>query len=121
MIVGVAQFALLVRDYDEALQYYCEMNTNPSVANSEAKYLLLHHVFEGHEYVRVQFTANTLNAQSRAEIEGIGGKFEGVLRNAMILPDGKIRDDAYYSIISKEWPDSKERLRQRIKRKALSQ
>lgn len=90
-----------------------------SPANSETKYLLLRHVFENLEFVRVQFTANALNAQSRAGIEGIGGKFEGVLRNAMILPDGKLRDDAYYSIISQDWPETSVRLIQRVKRKAL--
>lgn len=90
-----------------------------SPANSETKYLLLHHVFENLEFVRVQFTANALNSQSRAGIEGIGGKFEGVLRNAMILPDGKLRDDAYYSIVSQDWPATSVRLIQRVKRKAL--
>jgi RimJ/RimL family protein N-acetyltransferase len=89
-----------------------------SAANSEAKYLLLRYVFEDLEFVRVQFTANALNVQSRAGIEGIGGRFEGILRNAMILPDGRLRDDAYYSIISQDWPETKGLLRQRIKRKA---
>lgn len=92
-----------------------------SAANSESKFLLLCHIFENLEYVRVQFTTNALNAQSRAGIEGVGGKFEGILRNAMILPEGKLRDDAYYSIISKEWPQTKEYLLQRIKRKARTQ
>jgi RimJ/RimL family protein N-acetyltransferase len=97
---------------------WIKLSYQGSAANSEAKYLLLRHVFEDLEFVRVQFTANALNAQSRAGIEGIGGQFEGILRNAMILPDGKLRDDAYYSIISQEWPETKELLRQRIKRKA---
>jgi RimJ/RimL family protein N-acetyltransferase len=91
-----------------------------SVANSEAKYLLLCHAFESLGYVRVQFTANALNAQSRTGIERVGGKFEGILRNAMILPDGKLRDDAYYSVVSHEWQETKERLRQRIRMKAQS-
>ncbi|HWU43648.1 MAG TPA: GNAT family protein [Bdellovibrio sp.] len=88
-----------------------------SSANSEAKFLLLQHAFENLKYVRVQFTANALNAQSRAGIEGIGAKFEGVLRNAMILPNGKLRDDAYYSVVINEWPETKEHLLKRIKRK----
>lgn len=88
-----------------------------SPANSEAKFLLLQHAFENLNYVRVQFTANAQNARSRAGIEGIGGKFEGILRNAMILPDGKLRDDAYYSIIAAEWGPTKERLIQRIRNK----
>lgn len=59
-----------------------------------------------------------LNAQYRAGIEGVGGRLEGVLRNAMILPDGKLRDDAYFSIISMKWPHVKERLIERIKKKS---
>ena len=89
-----------------------------SPANSEAKLLLLDHVLGKLEYVRVQFTANALNRQSRAGIEGIGGKFEGILRNAMILPDGKLRDDAYYSIIAGDWLATKAMLKERVSDKA---
>ncbi len=89
-----------------------------SPANSEAKLLLLDHVLGKLEYVRVQFTANALNRQSRAGIEGIGGKFEGILRNAMILPDGKLRDDAYYSIIAGDWLATKATLKERVSNKA---
>ncbi|MFN7904223.1 MAG: GNAT family N-acetyltransferase [Pseudobdellovibrionaceae bacterium] len=88
-----------------------------SAVNSEAKFLLLRHAFESLNFVRVQFTANELNVQSRAGIEGIGGNLEGILRNVMILPNGRHRDDAYYSIISNEWPEVKERLIIRINRK----
>lgn len=85
-----------------------------TAANSEAKFLLLKHVFEDLEFERVQFTTNVLNAQSRAALEKIGAKFEGILRNAMILPDGSLRNDAYYSIISSEWASVKAALYQRI-------
>lgn len=91
-----------------------------SPANSEMKYLLLQHVFENLKYVRVQFTANALNTQSREGVEGIGGKLEGILPNAMILPDGKLRDDAYYSIIFQDWPETKILLIKRIKQKAIA-
>lgn len=89
-----------------------------SPANSETKYLLLRYAFENLKFVRVQFTADALNAQSRAGIEGIGGRFEGILRNVMILPNGKLRDDAYFSIIARDWPETKQRLVERIRRKA---
>ncbi len=88
-----------------------------SAANSEAKLLLLQHAFENLGFVRVQLTANALNARSRAGIEKIGGRFEGILRNAMILPDGKLRDDAYYSVIQNEWSSVKIALRKRIESK----
>jgi RimJ/RimL family protein N-acetyltransferase len=89
--------------------------------NSEAKYLLLEYAFEVLTFVRVQFTANALNALSRAGIEKIGAQFEGVTRNAMILPDGKLRDDATYSIISSEWPHVKSALKKRIQLKAKNE
>ena len=89
-----------------------------SPANTEAKLLLLDHVFERLNFVRVQFTAHAQNAQSRAGIEGIGAKFEGIMRNAMILPDGNLRDDAYYSIIAAEWPQTRAALLARLLRKA---
>ncbi len=44
-------------------------------------------------------------------------KFEGILRNAMILPDGALQDDAYYSIISSEWGPVKAALENRIRKK----
>lgn len=85
-----------------------------TAANPEAKLLLLKHVFEDLEFVRVQFTTNVLNAQSRAALDKIGARFEGILRNAMILPDGTLRDDAYYSIISSEWGLVKQALERRV-------
>lgn len=66
-----------------------------TAANTESKFLLLTHAFEVLNFVRVQFTTDVMNVRSRAAIEKIGGQFEGILRNAMILPNGKLRDDAY--------------------------
>jgi N-acetyltransferase len=37
--------------------------------------------------------------RSQKAIERIGAVKEGVLRNHMILPDGRIRHSVYYSII----------------------
>jgi N-acetyltransferase len=85
-----------------------------SVANTEAKFLLLRHCFEVLTCVRVQFTAHSLNVRSRAGIEGIGGRFEGIIRNAMILPDGTLRDDACYSIVAGEWLGVRARIAARM-------
>lgn len=91
-----------------------------TAANSEAKLLLLQYVFENVEFVRVQFTANTLNSLSRSALEKIGARFEGILRNVMILPDGKLRNDAYYSIIASEWPTVKSLIQERVQSKLKS-
>ncbi len=73
--------------------------------NTECKLLLLTHAFEELGAIRVQFKTDRLNDGSRRAIERIGAVFEGVHRNHMILPDGRIRDSAYYSITDSEWHD----------------
>jgi len=42
---------------------------------------------------------------------GIGATFEGVFRQHMIMPDGSVRDSAYFSVIAPEWPRVKAGLR----------
>ena len=77
--------------------------------NTECKYLLLRHAFETLRVMRVQLKTDQRNARSRAAIERIGAKFEGLLRNHMLVRGGVVRDTAYYSIIDTEWPDVKAR------------
>ncbi len=72
--------------------------------NTECKYLLLRHAFETMGCIRVQFKADANNERSLRGIERIGARREGVLRNHMILADGRRRDSAYYSILDSEWP-----------------
>jgi len=72
--------------------------------NTECKFLLLDHAFGTLEAIRVQLKTHRLNFRSRRAIERIGAQFEGILRNAVILPDGRFRDSAYYSVIDAEWP-----------------
>ena len=81
-----------------------------TVVNTECKYLLLTHAFETLGCIRVQIKTDSLNLRSQKAIERIGGVKEGVLRNHMILPDGRIRHSVYYSILDSEWPDVKKRL-----------
>jgi N-acetyltransferase len=81
--------------------------------NTECKFLLLRHAFEKLGCIRVQIKTDQRNERSRRAIERIGGRFEGILRNHMIMHYG-IRDSAYYSIIDAEWPEVKERLASRL-------
>ena len=76
-----------------------------SFVNTECKCLLLKHAFEQLDAIRVQFKTDRCNARSRLAIERIGAVFEGIHRNHMILPDGRIRDSAFYSITDAEWRD----------------
>lgn len=68
--------------------------------NREAKLLQLSHAFETLEANRVEFKTHARNERSRNALLGIGATFEGVFRYHMIMPDGSLRDSAYYSIVS---------------------
>jgi N-acetyltransferase len=75
-----------------------------SHANTEVKYLMLSYAFEELKCVRVQFTTDELNQDSRNAILRIGAKQEGIVRNERIMPNGRIRNSVRFSIIDSEWP-----------------
>ena len=79
-------------------------------ANREAKLLQLTHAFETLGANRVEFKTHSRNERSRAALAGIGATFEGIFRQHSIMPDGSLRDSAYFSVISPEWPAVKARL-----------
>ena len=85
-------------------------------ANTEAKLLMLRHAFEVWEVLRVCLHTDVRNLRSRAAIERIGGKFEGVLRAHRMAADFVPRDSARYSIIAAEWPEVKQRLMEFVDR-----
>jgi N-acetyltransferase len=76
--------------------------------NREAKYLMLRHAFEVWDVERVDLKTDARNERSRAAIEAIGARLEGVLRawQPSWVPgeEGQARDTAMYSIIGAEWP-----------------
>lgn len=81
-----------------------------TAANTEAKLLMLTYAFETWKVHRVCFHTDVRNQRSRAAIERIGGKFEGILRAHRMAADFIPRDSARYSIIAAEWPAVKQRL-----------
>jgi len=81
-----------------------------TAVNTECKYLLMTYAFETLKVIRVQLNTDFLNERSQRAIERIGAKKEGVLRNHMILPDGRIRDSVFYSILDTEWSEVKKNL-----------
>lgn len=87
-----------------------------TAVNTESKYLLLKHAFETLGCIRVQLKTDLRNERSQKAIERIGAVKEGVLRNHMILPDGRIRHSVFYSILDTEWPDVKSRLEEMLAR-----
>jgi RimJ/RimL family protein N-acetyltransferase len=88
--------------------YGTEFQRTP--VNTECKYLLLNHAFETLGCIRVQLKTDLRNERSQKAIERIGAVKEGVLRNHMILPDGRYRHSVFYSILATEWPRVKQRL-----------
>lgn len=87
---------------------------HPSVwrtnVNTECKYLLLSYCFEQLQYQRVQIKTGHENNQSQKAIERIGAKKEGLLRNHMIRPNGKVRHTVMYSVVQGEWPEVKQHI-----------
>ncbi len=81
-----------------------------SRVNTECKYLLLRHAFEDLKVMRVQLKTDRRNARSRAAIERIGARFEGILRHHMLVRGGVVRDTAFFGITDDEWPEAKTRL-----------
>ena len=84
--------------------------------NPEAKNLLMQHAFENWQAIRVFLKTDELNQRSRAAIAKLGAKFEGILRNHRIRPDGSYRGSAFYSVIDSEWPQVRARLLERLAR-----
>ena len=85
-------------------------------ANREAKLLQLSHAFETLGANRVEFKTHARNEPSRTALAGIGARFEGVFRSHMIMPDGSLRDSAYFSVTADEWPDVRAHLEKSLAR-----
>jgi RimJ/RimL family protein N-acetyltransferase len=84
--------------------------------NTEAKLLMLGHAFDELKCVAVEFRTHFFNTTSRAAIERLGAKLDGVLRSHQLLPDGSRRDTVVYSILDVEWPAVRNNLRFRLDR-----
>jgi RimJ/RimL family protein N-acetyltransferase len=88
--------------------------------NTEAKYLLFRHAFERWGVARLDLQTDARNGRSRAAIERVGARCEGVLRNwsPSRAPgeEGRLRDSALYSITAEEWPGCRAGLERRIAR-----
>lgn len=86
--------------------------------NAEAKLLLFRHAFEEWGVARVDLKTDARNARSRAAIESVGARFEGVLRNwsRSWAPgeENHLRDSAIFSLTATEWPECQGRLEERV-------
>lgn len=84
--------------------------------NPESKLLLLRHAFEVWDCPAVEFRTDFHNHQSRAAIERLGAKQDGVLRSHLRPAAGYTRDTVVFSIIASEWPGVRLGLEQRLRR-----
>jgi RimJ/RimL family protein N-acetyltransferase len=82
--------------------------------NTEAKFLLLDHAFSHWLVYRVAFRTDERNNVSRAAIERLGARFEGIRRADIPGMDGSIRNSAFYSIVDSEWSQVRRRLVRRM-------
>ena len=115
-IVGTTRFyEIFQNDRKAAIGYtWLGKSAQRTPVNTETKLLLLTHAFETWKCVRVELITDVLNEQSRAAILRLGAKQEGILRNHLMLPSGRIRDSVIFSIIDSEWPDVKQGLASRL-------
>lgn len=86
-----------------------------TAANTETKLLMLGHAFEVWQLFRVCFHTDVRNQRSRAALERIGAKFEGILRSHRMAADYIPRDSMRYSMLAAEWRDIKSELEGRLK------
>ncbi|MEX2465183.1 MAG: GNAT family protein, partial [Gaiellaceae bacterium] len=89
-----------------------------SGANVEAKLLLLGHAFERLGCIRVEFKTDARNERSRAALEALPARFEGVFRSHMLVRGSELRDSAYYAIVDENWPEVKANLVRRLNAKS---
>ena len=82
--------------------------------NTEAKLLMLTYAFEVMRLNRVELITDYFNTKSRNAILRLGAKEEGILRNHLVMPDGRVRDSVLFSIIQNEWLGVKQHLTHKL-------
>ena len=86
-----------------------------SPVNTEAKLLMTTHAFERWGVMRLFLKTDELNVRSRAAIERLGARFEGIIRHQMPAAGRSgLRNTAQYSILPDEWRGVRDQLRARL-------
>lgn len=105
-VIGASRF-MRMSSHNRRLEiggtFYAQ-SVRRSGVNTEAKRLMLAHAFETLDCLCVQFRTDLFNRASQAAIERLGAKRDGVLRNHVVMPDGRVRDTVVYSIVAGKWP-----------------
>ena len=124
-IVGATRFLWLRRYFGRSAPDAVEIggtwlaaSAQRTAVNTDAKLSMLTHAFEHWGAQRVDLKTDARNDRSRAAIERLGARLDGVVRNwqPSLVPgeEGTPRDSALYSIIPSEWPAIKATLESRL-------
>ena len=82
--------------------------------NPSCKRLLMGYGFETLGLNRLELKLDATNERSWKAVERLGAKYEGTFRHHMVMPDGRLRDTAYFSVLASEWPLVKAGLDRRL-------
>lgn len=118
-IAGTTRYYNLNRQHrNVAIGYtWLSASSQRTAVNTETKLLMLTHAFETWQCLRIEFVTDILNQQSRSALLRLGATQEGILRNHMLMPGGRVRDSACFSIILAEWLEIKARLLSRLRQR----
>jgi RimJ/RimL family protein N-acetyltransferase len=71
--------------------------------NPSCKRLMMGHGFESLGLNRLELKLDATNTRSWNAVERLGAKYEGTFRHHLVMPDGRLRDTAYFSVLREEW------------------
>ena len=122
LVVGSTRFMSIAREHKrvEIGNTWVAPPWQRTFVNTEAKYLMLRHAFEGWGCNRVELKTSLLNEKSQKAMERIGAQREGVMRRHMINQDGTVRDTVYFSFIAEEWSTTRVNLHKLLSRAPIS-
>lgn len=81
-----------------------------SPVNRLIKLAMFEYAFEKRGCLRVEFQVDSINLPSQHALQKLGIKQEGLLRNHMLLSNGRVRHTYVYGVIREEWPEIKQRI-----------
>jgi N-acetyltransferase len=116
-LVGMTSYCNIAQDHLRVEIGYTWLTptSHGTGINADAKRLLLERAFDTLGCNAVYFHTHWHNRQSRAAIEHLGAKQDGVLRSYQVIK-GIVRDTVSYSILENEWPAVRAGLEARIER-----
>ena len=93
---------------------YYRPDVRGTAINPESKRPLMAHLFDSGA-IRVGYKVDAINARSRAAVQKLGAKRDGILRAERITWTGRVRDTVVFSILAEEWPEVRDRLDERLR------